>query len=310
MLCKTNLKGNWETLLLPINEDESIDFGRLGIELDKMIEANIDGIYSNGTAGEFYNQTENEYDKIQELLAHKCKEATMPFQIGASHPSPIFSLERIKRTLHLKPNGYQIILPDWLITSTEEQIDYLEKLADVASGIPLILYNPPHAKSCLSPKQLKYISDTIPSIIGIKVAGGDDEWFEEMAWSIDTFSVFVPGHLLASGFQSQVADGAYSNVACIHPKGAQIWWEMIQNDILEALKVQQKILNFFDEVITPLKNKGYSNPALDKILATIGDWAPIGTKLRWPYKWLSNEEIEPMRKVAKRHLPNFLLNIS
>ena len=66
---KTMLKGNWATLLLPIAPDDSIDFARLGDEIDLLIGAQVDGIYSNGTAGEFHNQTEAEYEAIQALLA-------------------------------------------------------------------------------------------------------------------------------------------------------------------------------------------------------------------------------------------------
>ena len=96
MLTAINLKGNWGTLLLPINPDDSIDYARLADEIDYLIEAKIDGIYSNGTAGEFHNQTEEEFDKINELLAEKCHRSNMPFQIGASHPVPIISFERLK----------------------------------------------------------------------------------------------------------------------------------------------------------------------------------------------------------------------
>ena len=112
-LTAKELKGNWGTLLLPINNDDSIDYTILADEIDYFISAKLDGIYSNGTAGEFHNQTEEEFDKIQELMAEKCHKAKMRFQIGASHPSPIISLQRIKRTTALRPDAFQIILPDW-----------------------------------------------------------------------------------------------------------------------------------------------------------------------------------------------------
>ena len=58
------LRGNWATLLLPIQADNQIDFGALAEEIDILIAAGVDGIYSNGTAGEFHNQTEDEYRRI------------------------------------------------------------------------------------------------------------------------------------------------------------------------------------------------------------------------------------------------------
>ena len=54
------LHGNWATLMLPIDADESIDYARLADELDALIAANVDGLYTNGTAGEFHTQSEAE----------------------------------------------------------------------------------------------------------------------------------------------------------------------------------------------------------------------------------------------------------
>ncbi len=67
-------------------------------------------------------------------------------------------------------------------------------------------------------------------------------------------AVFVPGHFLATGVQEGVAAGAYSNVACISVKGAQWWWQLMQHDLAQALDVQKRILQFFDECIVPYRS--------------------------------------------------------
>ncbi|WP_202908456.1 dihydrodipicolinate synthase family protein, partial [Labrys sp. WJW] len=104
------LRGNWATLLLPITPDDAIDFGGLGEEIDILIADGVDGIYSNGTAGEFHNQTEAEYEAIQALLAEKCRAAGMPFVIGACQGDPRQSLERVRRAGGLQPAAIQGIL--------------------------------------------------------------------------------------------------------------------------------------------------------------------------------------------------------
>lgn len=305
VLTGKNLKGNWGTLLLPINEDNTIDFGRLAAELDYMIAAKIDGIYSNGTAGEFHNQTEAEFDKIQELMAEKCQYSGMSFQIGVSHPSPLISMERLRRTKGLNPSACQVILPDWVIPNANERKQFISGMIEAAESIPLVLYNPPHAKQVLNPGELHELSRAFPQLIGVKLAGGDEDWYSQMKWSTGKFSVFVPGHFLATGFRTGVADGAYSNVACINPRAAQDWWNLMQTDIDAAIELQNRILAFFDECIVPYKNAGYSNPALDKLLASAGEWADIGTRLRWPYQWISSDNVKKVADRAKYHLPEF-----
>ena len=74
------IKGTWATLLLPINADDSIDFARLCDEIDRIVVSGAEGVYSNGTAGEFHNQSEDEFDTISQLLAEKCEAAQFPFQ--------------------------------------------------------------------------------------------------------------------------------------------------------------------------------------------------------------------------------------
>lgn len=305
LLTTKNLRGNWGTLLLPINADDSIDYHRLADEIDQLISARLEGIYSNGTAGEFHNQSEDEFDRVQQIMSEKCHGIKMRFQIGASHPSPVISLERIRRTVSLRPDAFQVILPDWVVTGEEEQIAFLGKMAEAAGDIPLVLYNPPHAKSVLQPADFLRISKAVPRIIGIKSGAGDGEWYKEMRSYAPDLSVFVPGHFLATGMQEGVASGAYSNVACLSPEGSQKWWQLMQGDLSAALKIQDRILQFFDRCIAPYKKAGYSNPALDKFLAAIGGWGTVGTRLRWPYRWIDEKEVAPARSVAKELLPEF-----
>lgn len=305
ILTRENLKGNWCTLLIPIDAEERIRWDLLEAELDALASIRPDGIYSNGTAGEFHNQTEDEFDRISELLAVKCQEFNVPFQIGAAHPAPVLSLERIQRTVALKPSAYQVILPDWVVATPVEQDRFLDRIAEAAEGIPLVLYNPPHAKTVLSPEALKNLVARHPSLIGLKTAAGDADWYRSMSWSKGCFSVFVPGHFLASGFASGVADGAYSNVACLSPAGAQRWWGQMQTDLSGALDIERRILAFFGENIIPFKEAGYSNPALDKLLAAAGGWCPIGTRLRWPYQFISEDLVSRVAENARKWLPEF-----
>ena len=40
----SDLRGNWATLLLPVNHDDSIDYGLLAAELDHFVAARVDGV--------------------------------------------------------------------------------------------------------------------------------------------------------------------------------------------------------------------------------------------------------------------------
>ncbi|WP_064693780.1 dihydrodipicolinate synthase family protein [Rhizobium aegyptiacum] len=298
------IAGNWASLLLPIAEDDSIDFEKLAWEIDILIAAGVDGIYSNGTAGEFHNQTEAEYERIQDVLASRCRAAGMPFVIGACQADPIIMLDRLRRATVHRPLAIQVILPDWWPLTNLEAIDFLKRASEAAQGIPLILYNPPHAKRVLSPAELSDVCGPCPSVVGMKIADGDEAWYAKAREHLAEFSLFIPGHHLATGMKQGVAAGAFSNVACLNPRGAQAWTELMHRDLDAALDIESRICTFMDNHIVPFRrDRGYSNAALDKLLAAIGNWGPVTTRLRWPYRFIAEQEAVRLRDRARAIIP-------
>ncbi|NTG51370.1 dihydrodipicolinate synthase family protein [Agrobacterium rhizogenes] len=294
------VEGNWAGLLLPIEADDSIEFAKLAAEIDILIDAGVDGIYSNGTAGEFHNQTEEEFDRIQSLLAERCKASNMPFVIGACQSDPAIMLNRLRRATEFAPTAIQVILPDWWPLTDLEAIDFLIRAADLANDIPLLLYNPPHAKRVLAPAELGAICKAAPQVIGVKLADGDDEWYAQARRYLQGLALFVPGHHLATGIREGVAAGSFSNVACLSPRGAQRWTQSMRSDIDAALDLERRICKFMDEYIVPFRQSfGYSNAALDKLLCAIGQWGPVGTRLRFPYRWIGEGEVQRLRDLAR-----------
>jgi 4-hydroxy-tetrahydrodipicolinate synthase len=301
-LKSSEIFGTWGTVLLPINQDESIDYTRLANSIDTLISSGVNGIYSNGTAGEFYNQTEDEFDQISEILAQKCTAASLPYQIGCSHTNPLVSLKRVKRAKAFAPGALQIILPDWFPPTLAEVVDYLQVMAKAAYPIGLVLYNPPYAKKKLTPSDLYVIKEAGINLVGCKTAGGDVNWYAEMKNLIPELSLFVPGHHLATG----IKDGSYSNVACIDPTAAQKWFDLMQTDMEKALELQTRIQHFMKKCIFPLiEDDHYSDPAIDKFLAAISGWANVGARLRWPYRWIDKSKAENIRISGQQIIPEF-----
>ena len=299
--------GSWATIILPINEDESIDFIKLTSSIDCLIDAGVSGIYSNGTAGEFYNQTEDEFYKINTILADKCNRANMPFQIGCNHVNPMMSLERVRRTKTLAPGAIQVILPDWFPPTMAEIISYLKMMVAEADPIGIVLYNPPHAKRKLTPLDFYDLQQAGIQLAGCKVSGGDDQWYAAMKEYVPNLSLFVPGHHLATGI-SKGANGSYSNVACINPATAQRWFEDMKHNLTKAMELQSRIQLFISTYIFPLiTEEKYSDPAIDKFLGAITGWADIGPRMRWPYRSVDIGRIAKVRAEGKLIIPEFFI---
>ena len=82
-------------------------------------------------------------------------------------------LSRIRRARASAPAAIQVVLPDWLPLSPMEVERALERMLQEADGVPVVLYNPPHAKTVCSPEQLAALAEAFPGMVGVKVAGDD-----------------------------------------------------------------------------------------------------------------------------------------
>lgn len=301
------LRGNWATLLLATDQKGRIDFARQSDEIDVLIASKPNGIYSNGTAGEFYTQCRDEFIQLSQLLAEKCEAAGIAFQIGVNHPCAQESLARLLLIRDLKPGAVQVILPDWFPVNDREAVRFLETMTENASGVPLVLYNPPHAKRELTPCEWATLKQHTPALIGVKTndKNSSPEWYEQVALHAEGLAIFIPGHHLATGIRLGAA-GAYSNVACLNPFAAQRWYELMLTDMAAAIELERRIQHFMELCIDPfILRMKYPNHACDRFMALVGGWADVGSSLRWPYDSIPVSYVEEVRQQAKRIIPEF-----
>ena len=74
----------------------------------------------------------------------------------------------------------------------------------------------------------------------------------------------------------------------------------MSDDIDACLDIERRLRSFIDAHIAPFgREQLYSNAALDKLLASIGGWAPVGTRLRRPYRFIDGSEAARLRPIAR-----------
>ncbi len=297
----TDIRGVWATIINRLDEQGHLDLTTIDDQVSAYARAGVAGIYSGGTASEIHCQTEAEFEEISTRFAEAARAVDLPFQIGAAHPLPQGSLRRIAFSARLEPLAIQITLPDWTSLDFDSVRLFLNRAVTAAAGCPLVLYNPPHAKTVLTPAQMNEITKSYPSLIGLKCGGGDAAWYADMAPALKRISVFIPGHFYASGVR-QGAHGSYSNMACLSPKAAVDWAQMSD---AAAAEMEDRIATFNAEAIAPIIARGHPGFVCDKAMATAGGWAKMNPRMMWPYTGATDEDILLIRSAAKRHIPEF-----
>jgi dihydrodipicolinate synthase/N-acetylneuraminate lyase len=300
-----DIRGVWGTVLLDVSPAGDIVYDAIGPQIAALAHAGVDGVYCNGTATEFHCQTEEQFRRVADATVSAARRAGLPVQIGASHPLAQGGLDRLRTAAALAPDAIQVTLPDWTPVDLPAAMRFLRACAEAAAGIPLVLYNPPHAKAVLSPSELQTVAAAVPSLIGLKCAGGDQAWYAAMAPVLHRLSVFIPGHHYASGV-AQGAHGSYSNMACLSPAGAVWWARQVTANAGTARDVEGRIGSFMVEAIHPLLSEGFQGYACDKAMAAAGGWAGLSPRLLWPHVGVPDSAVARIAHAASRHLPDFL----
>jgi len=301
-------QGIWGAVLLPVDKDGAIDFAALAEEIDILCASPLAGIYTNGTAAEFFNQTEAEFERIAEMVATRAARAGKPFQLGVSSTNPRVARARLARIVQLSPTGAQFILPDWWPPAEIEQARFVAGMAETAGHLPLVLYNPPHAKVQLGIADIARLRGAAgDSLVGVKVLGGDADWYAQRRERLADLAVFVGGGSVAFG-RPLGADGSYSNMACLSPDGAAAHWDLIETDPAAARDLERRFGRFLRTRLMPLaRSGGLSDAALDKLMAAAGGWAPLRPGLMWPHSSATAEQVASVSSAARRELPELFV---
>jgi len=292
-------------VLLRILKDGRIDLSCLEEQVDAYAAAGVDGVYTNGTATEFHGQSDDAFADISTRVAQRCREHGLPFQLGATHPLPMATLDRIRLIRSLSPGAIQVVLPDWVPVDLETASRFLSRCAVVAGDVGLVLYNPPHAKTVLTPTDFIALADAVPGLVGIKCGGGDAAWYEAMRPVLESLSVFIPGHFMATG-SSRGAHGSYSNMACLNPRATVAWNRQIKERPDDAMALERRIGRFMEKAISPILDSGYPGYACDKLMASVGGWADISPRLLWPHAGIPDRHKAEVRRWAEKLIPEFV----
>ena len=301
-LTAETLCGIWGTVLLPIRDDNSIDFDAAGVDLDYLMRSRISGIYTNGTAGEFDRQSEDEFDRLQRQVADICTRFGLAFQVGASHTDEPTSIDRILRSRTLGPGAFQVMIPRAASGDISRAASFLGAAARAAEGVPLVLYDPPSHPSGLMWTQYRQLAERTEALIGLKVGPAKPGDYAALVADCPKLSVFVPGHHVVTGLRAG-ARGSYSNIACLQPRGAQRWYELALSDEAAAAQLESRIQSFLGRRIAPLRGLGHGPAALDKLLSAIGGWSCAGTRVRPPGRSIPDSQVPALAEEVRTGLP-------
>ena len=158
-------------LITPMNQDGSVNYGRLETLVNTQIESGIDSLVICGTTGEKSTLRYYEHLKVIEVAA-KSANKRIPIIAGTGSNDTVYSVELCNDAEKMGADAFLMVTPYYNKTSQAGLIAHYNYIADRVKK-PIILYNVPSRTGVdIEPETYKELSKH-PNIIATKEASGN-----------------------------------------------------------------------------------------------------------------------------------------
>ena len=160
------LRGIWAGVTLSWDESYRFDEETYAKNIERTLDANVHGIYTTGSTGEFYALNYDEFCSMVDIVSDLCGAAGVPLQIGCCSDATAKTVKLLEYATGKKEVGAaQVNLPYWMELSDREVVQFFKDLHSACPDIPLIHYNIPRTKRFLHGHDyLRILTDSMPII--------------------------------------------------------------------------------------------------------------------------------------------------
>lgn len=310
-LTPSELNGIWAGVTMVWDEDWRFDEATYAENVQRTIAANVHGVYTTGSTGEFYVLEYEEFCDMVDIEAELCGEANMPLQIGCCSDATARTIRLLEYAAGKKQVGAaQVCLPYWMELTDREVTQFFKDLHTACPHMPLVHYNIPRTKRFLHGADYLRILEVALNLVGVKYtfAGSHFSQLQQDIMLTPGLSYFVAEDLLVSAMQLG-ARGSYSSLVAtnatfmldMYAKAQAGQWD-------EAIKMQQRASQFFSaaaDFVTGL-GEGTMDPIFDKGLAVASGFALGHQRCRPPYIGWKDETVTALRAWLKENYPEFV----
>ena len=249
------LEGIFTPTLVPLDERGQINEAELRRFVNWLIERGVDGLYPNGSTGEFTRFTVEERRLIVRIT---CEEARgrVPVLAGAAEANVKETLAACELYASYGARAVAIVSPFYYRLTPESVYAHFREIA-LHSPIDITLYNIPMFASPIDVPTIRRLAE-FPRVTGIKDSTGDVAVMMRMIAAVRplrpdfTFltgwdAVLVP--MLVAG-----CDGGTNAASNVVPELMRQMYDLARGGRLEAaMKLQYRILELFDEMLFPFE---------------------------------------------------------
>ena len=228
-------------VVTPMNADQSLDEGGLRRLIDHLIGHGVHGIFTVGTAGEFWALSAFEKRQIFDWTVDHVA-GRVPVYLGTCASTTQEVVELSRQAQAAGADVLSVLTPLFIAPSEEEMYRHYRSIAD-AVDLPVLLYtNPDRTGNDLSPALVERLSQ-VPHIAGIKDSSGNmSQTAEYLRRTPGDFRVLMGRDTLIYAALAHGAAGAIAASANLVPDlVVGIYEQFVAGDRQAAMTCQQRL---------------------------------------------------------------------
>lgn len=244
-------KGVYPAVLTPFNDDESIDFDMLKINLESQLEAGIDGIILAGSLGEASTLLNREKNDLLTFTKGLVK-GRVPVIMNIAEQATRQAIEAANEAEQNGADGLMLLPPMRYKADDRETLEYFKAVA-ASTSLPVMIYNNPVDYKIMVTLDMFEEMAEIPNIQAVKESTRDVSNVTRMINRFgDRYKILCGVDPLAMESLCMGADGWVAGLVDAFPRETVALYRLIKAGFLqEALTIYRWFLPVLELDIHP-----------------------------------------------------------
>lgn len=249
----TRISGILTPNITPVDDAGRVDEERLRGYVDWLIDRGVDGLYPNGSTGEFVRFTAEERRRIVRVVVDQTA-GRVPILAGAAEANVKATIEACEAYGAMGVRAVAIVAPFYYRLSSEGVYAYFRQIAEAVS-VDVTLYNIPMFASPIDVDTVIRLASECPQVVGIKDSSGDLPNMMRMIAAIrpirDDFTFLTGWDAALAPMLIAGCDGGTNATSGVVPELTRaIHRSVADGNIAEAMRLQYQLLPLFDAMIS------------------------------------------------------------
>lgn len=307
MLTRDTFTGPWAGLPVAWKPDNSIDEEAYRNDITRCCRANVPGVYTGGTSGEFYAMELHEFQKVTLATIETCHQHDKPAMIGCSSTYTLGITRRAQFAAENGADALQFAFPFWLEIGTNQIVELVTTISKACGHLPLSLYETKRAKRILTLDEHRRLHEAVPNYLMVKAnagtIGSTPEGCRELSKWVNVFVAENQWSTLAP----LGARGGCSSLIYWNPEVTLKIWALVTqqkwNDLKQWDQKVQALFRFLHQQFGP---QGLTDSAFDRLGGLASGFLTTNLECRKPYPSANQEDVKILRQWYQTHFPEMI----